>query len=42
MLRYFLELLDGRTRTYAVLHLPPITGPTDAVRAAIVAKGKVK
>lgn len=34
------ELPDGRTRTYAVLHLPPVTGPVDAVRAAIVAEGK--
>jgi hypothetical protein len=34
------ELPDGRTRTYAVPHLPPITGPVDAVRAAIVAEGK--
>ena len=36
------ELPNGRTRTYGVLHLPPITGPVDAVRAAIVAEGKAK
>lgn len=36
------ELPDGRTRTYAVLHLAPVTGPVDAVRAAIVAEGKAK
>lgn len=27
-------------RFYAVLHLPPVTGPRDAVRAAIVAEHK--
>ena len=36
------ELPDGKTRTYAVLHLPPIKSPVDAVRAAIVAEGKAK
>lgn len=35
------ELPDGRTRTYAVLHLAPVQSPADAVRAAIVAEGKV-
>lgn len=34
------ELPDGRTRTYAVLHLPPVASPVDAVRAAIVAERK--
>ena len=34
------ELPDGRTRTYAVLHLPPVASPVDAVRAAIVAEHK--
>jgi len=34
------ELPGGRTRTYAVLHLPPVTGPVDAVRAAIVAEAR--
>ncbi|MGH6889619.1 MAG: hypothetical protein ACREHF_10555 [Rhizomicrobium sp.] len=34
------ELPDGKVRTYAVLHLPPVTGPVDAVRAAIVAEAK--
>jgi hypothetical protein len=36
------DLPDGRTRTYAVLHLPPIRGPQDAVRAAIVAEARGK
>jgi hypothetical protein len=36
------ELPDGKVRTYAVLHLPPVTSPQDAVRAAIVAEGKAK
>lgn len=34
------ELPDGRTRTYAVLHMGPVTGPVEAVRAAIVAETK--
>jgi hypothetical protein len=29
---------DGKRRFFAVLHVPPITGPRDAVRAAIVAE----
>ena len=29
---------DGRRRFFAVLHVPPITGPREAVRAAIVAE----
>jgi hypothetical protein len=36
------ELPDGKVRTYAVLHLPPVTSPQDAVRAAIVAEGNWK
>lgn len=32
------ELLDGKKRTYAVLHIAPVKGPQDAVRAAIVAE----
>jgi len=28
---------DGRRTFFAVLHVPPVTGPRDAVRAAIVA-----
>lgn len=31
------EMDDGRTRTYAVLHIPPVDSPAAAVRAAIVA-----
>lgn len=31
------ELDDGRTRTYAVLHAPPVDSPEAAVRAAIAA-----
>jgi hypothetical protein len=34
------ELPDGRRRFFAVLHVPPITGPVEAVRAAIVAEAK--
>lgn len=30
------ELQDGKRRFFAVLHVPPITGPREAVRAAIV------
>jgi hypothetical protein len=29
---------DGKRRFFAVLHVPPITSPRDAVRAAIVAE----
>jgi len=32
------EREDGKRRFFAVLHVPPITGPRDAVRAAIVAE----
>lgn len=32
------ERPDGKRRFIAVLHVPPITGPRDAVRAAIVAE----
>ena len=34
------ERPDGRRRFFAVLHMPPITSPRDAVRAAIVAEAK--
>jgi hypothetical protein len=34
------ELPDGRRRFFAVLHVPPITGPVEAVRAAIVAEAR--
>ena len=36
------ELPGGRTRTCAVRHLPPVTGPVDTVRAAIVAEARKK
>ena len=29
---------DGKRRFYAVLHMGPVTGPVEAVRAAIVAE----
>jgi hypothetical protein len=32
------ELPDGKVRTYAVLHVWPVTSPVAAVRAAIVAE----
>src|SRR5271154_6856222 len=32
------ELPDGKRRMFAVLHIPPIIGPREAVRAAIVAE----
>jgi hypothetical protein len=32
------ELADGKRRMFAVLHTGPITGPREAVRAAIVAE----
>jgi hypothetical protein len=32
------ERPDGKRRFFAVLHLPPVTGPREAVRAAIVAE----
>jgi hypothetical protein len=31
---------DSRCMFLAVLHIPPVTSPRDAVRAAIVAEGK--
>lgn len=34
------ELADGKRRMFAVLHIPPITGPREAVRAAIVAEAR--
>lgn len=36
------ELPDGKRRFFAVLHIPPITGPREAVRAAIVAEARAK
>ena len=36
------ERPDGKRRFFAVLHVPPITSPRDAVRAAIVAEAKAK
>ncbi|HEY1836231.1 MAG TPA: hypothetical protein VGG36_01120 [Rhizomicrobium sp.] len=33
---------DGRRMFFAVLGVPPINGPRDAVRAAIVAEAKAK
>jgi hypothetical protein len=32
---------SGKRRFFAVLHLPPITSPQDAVRAAIVAENRM-
>jgi hypothetical protein len=36
--------IEGRhkRRFFAVLHLPPVTSPIEAVRAAIVAEGKAR
>src|SRR5665213_83770 len=34
------ERPDGKRRFFAVLHVPPITGPREAVRAAIAAEAK--
>jgi hypothetical protein len=34
------ERPDGKRRFFAVLHVPPITSPRDAVRAAIVAEAR--
>jgi len=34
------ELADGKRRMFAVLHAGPITGPREAVRAAIVAEAR--
>ena len=33
---------DGRRRFFAVLHIGPISGPREAVQAAIVAEAKAK
>jgi len=33
-------LPDGKRRFFTVLHVPPITGPVEAVRAAIVAEAR--
>ena len=35
------EREDGTRRFFAVLGIPPITGPVEAVRAAIVAEARV-
>ena len=34
------ERPDGKRRFFAVLHVPPIIGPREAVRASIVAEAK--
>jgi hypothetical protein len=34
------ERADGKRRFFAVLHAPPVTGPREAVRAAIGAESK--
>lgn len=36
------ERPDGKRRFFAVLHTGPITGPREAVRAAIVAEARAK
>jgi hypothetical protein len=36
------KLPDGKTRTYAVLNIPPVDSPVAAVRAAIVAEQRAK
>jgi hypothetical protein len=36
------ELQDGKRRFFAVLHTGGITGPREAVRAAIVAEQRAK
>jgi hypothetical protein len=36
------ELPDGKRRFFAVLHVPPIIEPREAVRAAIVAEQRTK
>jgi hypothetical protein len=33
---------DGKRRFFAVLHVPPITGPSEAVQAAVVAEAKAE
>ena len=32
------QIRGGKRQFFAVLHVPPITGPREAVRAAIVAE----
>jgi hypothetical protein len=34
------SLPDGKRKFFAVLHIPPIVGPREAVRAAIVAEAR--
>lgn len=34
------ELKDGKRRFFTVMHIGPITGPVEAVRAAIVAEAR--
>lgn len=36
------ETVDGKRRFFAVLHIGPIMGPREAVRAAIVAEQRAK
>lgn len=36
------ERPDGKRRFFAVLHMPPVASPRDAVRAAIVAERRAK
>ncbi|HEY2883814.1 MAG TPA: hypothetical protein VGJ08_01195 [Rhizomicrobium sp.] len=36
------ELPDGKRRFFAVLHVPPILSPREAVRAAIVAEARAE
>lgn len=36
------ERPDGKRRFFAVLHVPPIDSPVNAVRAAIVAEARAK
>lgn len=36
------KLPDGERRFFAVLHIPPVTGPREAVRAAIVAEQRAE
>ncbi len=37
---WYYERPDGKRSFFALLHLPPITSPRDAVRAAIVAESR--
>ena len=36
------ERPDGKRRFFAVLHMPPVASPRDAVRAAIVAEQRAE